>query len=125
MTQRFSRNFNNLASARTRGRERPNTPVVATVVLAILAVACGGGHHGDTYARATEVQQQCCEHLAGAAREACLQKIIRVGDPEVAKTSVNQQQYACVEEHFACDAQTGHATQPSAQAQLDCIQDLQ
>ena len=112
-------------------RERLATPVRTTVVavirwwIAFTLVACGGGRHGDTYAKATEVQQQCCEHLAGPLRDECLQKIIRIGDPEVAKTSVNQQQYACVQEHFTCDAQSGHATPASAQAQMDCIQDLQ
>jgi len=71
------------------------------------------------------VQEQCCEHLEGGARDQCLQKIVRVGDPEVAKTKANQQQFACVTEHFVCDPATGHATQASAQAQLDCIQDLE
>jgi hypothetical protein len=107
-------------------RERSVTPVLATVALALLVVACGGGSkRKDTYARGTQVQEQCCEHLSGPERDSCLQKIVRVGDPEVAKTDVNQQQYACVVEHFVCDPGTGHATQPSAQAQMDCLQDLQ
>jgi hypothetical protein len=116
-------------------RERKATPVHTTVatalrslvVVTLVAVlgACGGGRHGDTYAKATEAQQGCCEHLAGASRDECLQKIVRVPDPEVAKVSANQSSYACIEENFVCDPQTGHATQASSQAALDCIQDLQ
>lgn len=108
-----------------RIRERLATPVLATVSLALLlAVGCGGGKRRDTYARGTQVQEECCEHLAGPSRDQCLQKIVRVGDPEVAKTSVNQEQYACVVEHFVCDPSRGHATPASAQAQMDCLQDL-
>ena len=113
----------------TRYRERPATLALATVALAALAAltsGCGGGgkKSGDTYARGTQVQEKCCEHLQGGERDACLQKIVRVSDPEVAKTSANQSQYACIVEHFVCDPASGHATQASAQAQMDCLQDL-
>jgi hypothetical protein len=91
---------------------------------ALSLAACGGSPRGDTYAKATHAQEQCCEQLSGATRDECLQKLVRVSDPEVAATPANQDQYACVTEHFVCDPTTGHATQPSAQAQLDCIQDL-
>ena len=104
------------------------TPVLATVALTLLGAACGGGGGGkttDTYARGTQVQEQCCENLSGPARDQCLQKIVRVSDPEVAKTPTNQEQYACVVEHFVCDPAKGHATQASAQAQMDCLQDLE
>ena len=103
------------------------TLLLATVAISLLAVGCGGGKNErrDTYARATAVQEQCCEHLKGQARDTCLQKIVRVGDPEVAKTSVNQQQYACIVDHFVCDPAQGHATQASAQSQMDCLQDLE
>ena len=109
-------------------RERLATPLLATVALGFLAIGCGGGGGGqnkDTYARGTHVQEECCENLQGPARDDCLKKIVRVSDPEVAKTSTNQEQYACVVEHFVCDPQSGHATQASAQAQMDCLQDLQ
>lgn len=111
----------------TRNRERRATARIATVALVLLFAACGGGggKKKDTYARGTHVQEECCEHLDGPARDECMQKIVRVSDPEVAKTSVNQQQYACVVDHFVCDPAKGHATQASAQAQMDCIQDLQ
>jgi hypothetical protein len=112
-------------------REQGITPRRATVVaalrvavLGIALAACGGGSHGDTYAHATHVQEECCEHLAGPARDGCLHDIVRVEDTAVAKASANQSTYACVTEHFACDAATGHATVASAQAQLECIQDL-
>lgn len=88
------------------------------------ATGCGGGSKGDTYAKATSAQQACCEHLQGTARDQCLQQIIRVDDPEVAKTGANQATYACVEDHFVCDPSTGHATKESAQAQYDCIAEL-
>lgn len=114
-------------------REQQVTPEKATVArvlrlwVAITLAACGGGggQRADTYAKGTQVQEQCCENLKDAARDECLRKIVRVSDPEVAKTEANQQQFACVTEHFVCDPATGHATQASAQAQLDCIQDLE
>lgn len=109
-------------------RERAATPRRATVVIATLVAAitaaCGGGARGDTYAKATQVQEQCCEHLQGRGRDQCLAGVTRVDDPGAAKTGTNQQTFACVVEHFVCDPQTGHATQPSAQEQYDCIADL-
>jgi hypothetical protein len=93
-------------------------------VVLVLVAACGGGKRGDTYARASDVQGQCCQHLDGAARDGCLQQVVRIEDPEIASSSVNQATYACVVEHFVCDPATGRPTQPSAQAQLECIQDL-
>lgn len=116
-----------LAAAVRERRTTPRNNTVARVLrlwIAITLAACGGGHRGDTYARATHAQEQCCEVLSGPSRDDCLQKLPRVNDPEVAKTRANQDQYACVQEHFVCDPSTGHATQQSAQASLDCIQDL-
>jgi hypothetical protein len=102
--------------------------LVASVVISVMA-ACGGGGGGgkktDTYARASDVQGQCCEHLKGANRDQCLQGIVRIDDQGVAASSANQQTYACVVDHFQCNPETGHPTQQSAQAQLECIQDLQ
>lgn len=115
-------------------RERPDTRQRHTVVirlrhllLAASLVACGGGgsSKGDTYTRATDVQGTCCEHLAGEGRTQCLQQVVRVDDPGVAKTAINQQTYACVVEHFTCDPASGRPTQQSAQAQLECIQELE
>jgi hypothetical protein len=105
-------------------RERRVTPVLTTLCLVVLVSACGGGKsHDNTYARATSAQHECCEH-AGANRDACLQQIVQVED-FAQQSAANQATYACVVDHFTCDASTGHATQPSAQAQIDCIQDLQ
>jgi hypothetical protein len=109
---------------------RSNTVATVTrwwviVIGIVLAAGCGGGKkRGDTYARAEVAQQKCCEHLAGAPRDQCLGSLVRVDDAQVARTSTNQETYACVAEHFVCDPATGHATQVSAQQQLDCIQDL-
>ena len=96
------------------------------IAIGLVLAACGGGggHHGDMYAKGDQVQSQCCEHLAGAERDQCLGALPRVGDPGVASYSTTQDVYACVAENFVCDPATGHATQASAQSQLDCIQDL-
>jgi hypothetical protein len=79
-------------------RERRTTPGRTTVVTtlrwwfaltaaALLLVACGGGRGSDTYARGTQVQEECCENLQGPPRDACLGEVIRVGDPAAAKTT--------------------------------------
>jgi hypothetical protein len=117
----------NLATSAAR-RERLVTPGRTTLCLTVLVslvAACGGGSKktDNTYARATSAQQSCCEH-AGTNRDACLKEIVRVED-FAQQSEANQATYACVVDHFTCDPATGHATQPSAQAQMDCIQDLQ
>jgi hypothetical protein len=96
------------------------------IVLGAALAACGGGDgkRADMYARASHAQEACCEHLTGAPRDQCLRSLVTVDDPMVASTPTNQDTYACVSEHFVCDPATGHATQASAQSQLDCIQDL-
>ncbi len=116
-----------LAAAMREEHTTPRSNTVARVLRAWIVItlaACGGGHRGDTYARATQAEEDCCESLTGATRDACLANVVRVADPEVQRAPANQDQYACVQEHFVCDPTTGHATQQSAQAQLDCIQDL-
>ncbi len=99
--------------------------LVASVVISVMAACGGGGKKADTYARAGDVQGQCCQHLQGGARDQCLQGIVRIEDQAVASTSTNQATYACVVDHFQCNPETGHPTQQSAQSQLECIQDLQ
>ncbi|MDX2093964.1 MAG: hypothetical protein SFX73_39385 [Kofleriaceae bacterium] len=96
---------------------------ISALVLAI--AACGGGKKTDTYARGTQIQEQCCENLSGAERDACLKEVIRVDDPAAQQTATNQQTYACIVEHFVCDPRTGRETQASAQAQHDCTDDIQ
>ena len=116
-----------------RLRERGATPRRATVVhtlrrwIALTALAlvgaCGGNKHADTHARATNVQAECCERLQGEGRDRCLAEIPKVEDPQVARHQTSQRTFACVAQHFVCDPATGRPTQPSAQAQLECIQD--
>ncbi|MGN6105192.1 MAG: hypothetical protein ACTHU0_08815 [Kofleriaceae bacterium] len=98
---------------------------ISAIAAIALFVACGGTNRGDTHAKATDAQGACCEHLAGAERDRCLAEIPKVEDAQVAKSSTNQATYACVTQHFVCDPATGRPTQASAQAQLECIQDLQ
>ncbi len=105
---------------------RPQRWWVTLRVTAILLmlVACGGPTRTDTYARGTDLQEQCCESLTGAPRDACLAAIVRIHDPGAAATATNQQTYACVVDHFVCDPATGHETAASAQAQHDCTDEL-
>jgi hypothetical protein len=98
---------------------------IAAATFALAACGGNGSTRTDTYARGTDVQGKCCENLAGPSRDSCLQQVVRIDDAAVAGTSVNQQTFACVVDHFVCDPGTGKPTQQSAQAQLECIQDLQ
>lgn len=97
---------------------------LVTIASLLFAFACGGRHPTDTYARGASLQQQCCEHLQGAGRDSCLHELVRIDDRAVQESPANQQTYACVVQHFTCDPATGHATTASAQAQLECIQEL-
>lgn len=101
---------------------------LSIILLASVLAACSSGQKDtkapDTYARGTQVQEQCCQNLDGPARDSCLQQIVRVSEPEIASSEVNQAQYACVVENFTCDPSVGHATKESAQKQMDCIQAL-
>jgi hypothetical protein len=135
-TDAYARDLARITTLARGNREQTNTDDRNTVArfsrwwvlwIGLVLAACGGGDkkRPDTYARASHAQEQCCESLAGEARDSCLAKLVRVEDPQVAATATNQDTYACVMEHFVCDPSTGHATQSSAQAQLDCIQDLQ
>ena len=134
MIARLLSSNTHLATLCTPTCERRVTPATTTLCTLLLAfvVACGGGKTGgggggggDTYARGTQVQESCCELVKGGGRDSCLKQIVRIEDRTVAGSSVNQSTFACVVDHFACDASTGHATKDSAQAQLECIQDLQ
>ncbi len=101
--------------------------VIVGLLLAVFLAACGGSSSStkDTYTRATDVQGACCEHLKGDPRTQCLQQVVRVEDTAAAKSSLNQETFACVVDHFTCDPATGHPTQASAQEQLECIQQLE
>jgi len=97
----------------------------AAAIALIAACGGGGGKKTDTYARANDVQGACCEHLQGGGRDQCLKGVVRIDDTAIARHEINQATYSCVVDHFTCDPSTGHPTQQSAQAQLECIQDLQ
>lgn len=103
---------------------RRGAPTRLALALVLVLAACGSSNKGDTYAAATSAQEACCEHLDGEPRDQCLAQVVRVDDPEVAKTDVNRATFACVRDHFACDKATGQATAESRQAQYDCMQDL-
>ena len=90
----------------------------------LLCAACGGAPP-NVYQRAMSDQEACCRGLADeAARQQCLAEIVRV-EQDAERSPTNQQTFRCVDRHFACDPATGRATKASAQAQLDCIQDVQ
>jgi hypothetical protein len=117
--------------AKAPARERRFTKASTTLSIALraciaIAVTACGHHHASnaSYAQATNDEQTCCEHLSGSGRDSCLSSIVRVKEPGDATVEANERTYACMAEHFSCDATTGHATKTSAQAQLDCIEDL-
>jgi hypothetical protein len=93
-------------------------------LVSVSLVGCGGNAKRDTYARGTNLEQQCCENLQGPTRDKCLGELPKVEDKAVQDHSANQATYRCVVDHFTCDRSTGHATQESTQAQLECIQEL-
>ena len=97
---------------------------VLTLSIAILA-GCSGNKTQTNYSRGVEVQEQCCESLQDAARDQCLREVVRVDDPAAQRTATNEQTYRCVVDLFICDSSTGHETPASAQAQHDCIEELQ
>jgi hypothetical protein len=113
------------------GAARPSNTVVRTtrwwVLLAgaLVIAACGGpARTVDQHAQAESLQQRCCESLTGPGRDQCLAGLPRVDDPWVARTDRNQDTYACVARYFVCDPATGTATTGSAQAQLECVEEL-
>jgi hypothetical protein len=118
----------------TRFREPSSTPAHATgtlrrhallgIALSLAVAACGGGKHTDSYEQATTKQQSCCDNLDGADRDQCLASLVTVEDDKIASTDANQASFRCVEAHFVCDPETGHATAASTQEQYDCIAEL-
>lgn len=102
------------------------TRFVAATLLLLSTVACGQPQkREDTYARATDVQGACCENLGGSDRDQCLRDIVRVDDPAASQTGTSQATSSCVAQHFVCDPQRGKATPASAQAQYDCLEELE
>ncbi|MBN1770078.1 MAG: hypothetical protein JXB32_02360 [Deltaproteobacteria bacterium] len=109
----------------SRGAARPAALVLAATLVGSV-LACGGATPDvNYYATAISRQEQCCDGLADtAARDECRAQIRRLDSEAAANTDVNQQTYHCVERYFECDSATGRATRESAQAQLDCLNDL-
>lgn len=129
MTEPERRGNADLQAPRGDQRERRTTHRRGAGVtpwwLVLVLAACSGGAKTDTYAKGTHALEQCCEQVQGGGRDKCLAEIPRVEDRGAAKTATNQQTYACIVDHFVCDPASGHATAASAQAQYDCIEDLQ
>jgi hypothetical protein len=109
-----------------QGRSFRKAVRCALLLAAVAESASGcGGATVNYYTSAVTRQEQCCDGIAdAAAREACRAQIRRVDGESVANTDVNQETFACIDRYFRCDAATGRATRDSAQAQLDCLNDL-
>lgn len=109
----------------SRGRRAVRCVAGALALVgALSSLACGAAAQ-NYYQTAVAKQEDCCARLSDpAAATACREGILRVDNPAAEASSVNQETYRCVDRYFSCDAATGHATQPSAQSQLDCISDL-
>jgi hypothetical protein len=94
----------------------------------MLVVACAGGQHpgkrsSASYDKAVAMEDACCDKLDMGGATSCKQGVMRV-DPETRGDDLNRETFACVASKFVCDPTTGKATKSSAQAQLDCIDDL-
>jgi hypothetical protein len=103
------------------------TELLAALALsAAMTLTAGGcGATARSYSSAVSAQEECCGELAdAAARDECRASIRRVDGEAAASSEVNRQTFECVERYFECDPTTGRATRESAQAQLDCIDDL-
>ncbi|MBP6631565.1 MAG: hypothetical protein KBG28_09590 [Kofleriaceae bacterium] len=113
-------------AARASNTVVPRTRWWVLLAATLVAAACGGrpARQVDQHAQAESLQQRCCESLTGPGRDQCLAALPRVDDPWVARTDRNQDTYACVARYFVCDPTTGAATTSSAQAQLECVEEL-
>jgi hypothetical protein len=94
-------------------------------VFLLQLAACGGSAKSSHYERALSKQESCCQGLQDDKDRAnCMENIVRIHDESVEDSQVNEASFRCVEKDFVCDRATGHATQESSQAALDCISDL-
>lgn len=88
------------------------------------ALACGAAP--NYYKRSITKQETCCANVQNPdAKNACLAEIKRADSDAVAESPTNQETFSCVDRYFECDPATGTATRESAQAQLDCLNDLE
>jgi hypothetical protein len=99
-------------------------PWIARTALALaLATTACATTNANHYRPALATAERCCEGLSDAsARSACLADVPRTEDEA---SPINQETFQCIERHFRCDPATGRATRESAQAQLDCLNDLE
>jgi hypothetical protein len=99
--------------------------VTGTLLGAGFLAACASSTP-NYYRRSLSGQEKCCGRLGDpGARDACLAEIPRVDSTAAETSPTNQETFHCVEEHFVCDKGTGRATRESAQAQLDCLNQLE
>jgi hypothetical protein len=98
--------------------------ILGTLLLASM-FACGGSDTNH-YRTARSIEEKCCDKVSTAdGRQQCRDEIPVLADSSLEQNRLNQETFECVAEYFVCDPATGRATQPSAQAQLDCLNDLQ
>jgi hypothetical protein len=98
---------------------------VSTLITAAALVACGGAQRNH-YRASLGKQESCCKQLPDdGSSAACMNEIPKVDDPAAETAQTNQETFACVERYFMCDVNTGRATKESAQAQLDCLNELE
>jgi hypothetical protein len=95
---------------------------VLALLLGVTAASCATTN-ANYYRPALAAQESCCKGLTDpGARNACLADVPRTQDEA---SSINQETFSCVQRNFRCDPATGRATHESAQAQLDCLNDLE
>lgn len=97
------------------------------VLFALGATLAGCRSNPPNYYRNTLTKQEaCCGRLADPTeKDRCVGEISRVESTAAETSPTNQETFGCIDRYFACDPTTGRATQESAQAQLDCINELE
>lgn len=128
--RRFHRRSTGLSATRAAaGCKQLFMPGVAIMFLLVAAglaaPGCGGSAKKDHYQTAIDKQEACCRNLSDpGAQASCMDGIVRVDDPEVQMSQLNQASFSCFTRHFECDASTGTVTREASQKQYDCISDL-
>ena len=106
---------------RVESRRGSSALLLGAALLAAGACATAPINH---YRQALSSEELCCNNLRDpGARNACLADIPHVPGDEM--SPLNQETFGCTERNFRCDPGTGRASRESAQAQLDCLNDLE